>query len=398
MVLPFLIIREFCRGGFQTRPYNGTKIVRRNNMQVFCCVIIIVFLALNQIVYAAEAWTGEWERTIKAAEQEGEFSYYTLGEFRFLSEFEKRFPRVKVKVVQGKGNELLVRIMSERRAGKFLADVARIGNTSPYSLYQAKALQPIASAFVLPEVKDESKWWSGKHQYIDAEGKYIFVPVGSVSVNMVAHTTELVSPTELRSFWDLLNEKWRAKIVVTDPRSGGYGRSGARTVYYHPQLGPEFLRRLFTEQVVMVSRDYRQAIDWVAQKRFSILLFGNGDDILQAKAQGLPINVFDTSGWKEGGALEPGAFTLSWLDRSPHPNASKVFINWLLSREGQMAVQRDGGVNDSLRVDIPKTDLRPLARRKEGAKYMVTWKAEWMDPEPMQKVVNQALAKSGSKP
>ncbi|HEV8725145.1 MAG TPA: hypothetical protein VGW77_31400 [Candidatus Binatia bacterium] len=105
----------------------------------------------------------------QAAEQEGEVSYYTLGEFGFLSEFEKRFPRVKVKVVQGKGNELLVRIMSERRAGKFLADVARIGNTSPYSLYQAKALQPIAGAFVLPEVKDESKWWSGKHQYIDAE-------------------------------------------------------------------------------------------------------------------------------------------------------------------------------------------------------------------------------------
>jgi iron(III) transport system substrate-binding protein len=367
-------------------------------MSVVLYVVIGFVLALSENVRGAEAWRAEWERTIKAAEQEGEVFYYTVGEFGFLAEFEKKFPRIKVKVVQGRGNDLLVRIMAERRAGKFLADVARIGNTSPYSLYQAKSLQPIASAFVLPEVKDESKWWSGKHQYIDAEGKYIFVPVGSVSVNMVAHNTELVSPTELRSFWDLLNEKWRAKIVVIDPRSGGYGRSGARTVYYHPQLGPEFLRRLFTEQVVMVSRDYRQAIDWVAQKRFSILLFGNGDDILQAKAQGLPINVFDTSGWKEGGALEPGAFTLAWLDRSPHPNASKVFINWLLSREGQMAVQRDGGVNDSLRVDIPKTDLRPMARRKEGAKYLVTWKAEWMDAEPMQKVVNQALAKSGSKP
>ena len=55
-------------------------------------------------------------------------------------------------------------------------------------------------------------------------------------------------------------------------------------------------------------------------------------------------------------------------------------------------------INDSLRVDIPKTDLRPMARRKEGAKYMVTWKAEWMDAEPMQKVVSQALAKSAKKP
>jgi iron(III) transport system substrate-binding protein len=358
-------------------------------------VLIGFFLALSQQVHAAEAWAAEWERTIKAAEAEGEVSYYSLGEIGFLSEFEKKFPRIKVRVVQGKGNDLLVRIMTERRAGKFLADVARIGNTSPYSLYQAKVLQPLAPAFILPEVKDETKWWLGKHQYIDTDAKYIFVPVGSVSVNMAAHNTELVSPGELTSFWDLLNEKWRAKIVVIDPRSGGYGRSGARTVYYHPQLGPEYLRRLFSEQVVMVSRDYRQAIDWIAQRRFSILLFGNGDDVLQAKAQGLPINVFDTGGWKEGGALEPGALTLVWLEKSPHPNASKVFINWLLSREGQIAVQRDGGVNDSLRIDIPKNDLRPLARRKEGAKYMVTWKAEWMDAEPMQKVVNEALAKSG---
>src|SRR5260370_21304250 len=118
--------------------------------------------------------------------------------------------------------------MTERGAGKYLADVARIGNTSLYSLYQVKALQPIAAAFILPEVKDESKWWSGKHQYIDTEGKYIFVPVGSVSVNMVAHNSELVSQAELSSYWDLLNEKCRAKIVVMYPRSIGHRRRRAR--------------------------------------------------------------------------------------------------------------------------------------------------------------------------
>ena len=112
---------------------------------VFCCAIAFLFLAFDQTVHAASAWEAEWERTVKAAEQEGELSYYTVGEFNFLSEFEKKFPRVKVKVVQGRGNELLVRIMTERRAGKYLADVARIGNTSPYSLHQAKTLQPIAA-------------------------------------------------------------------------------------------------------------------------------------------------------------------------------------------------------------------------------------------------------------
>ena len=343
-------------------------------------------------------WEAEWERTVNAAEQEGEVSYYTLGDYGFVAEFEKKFPRLKVKVVPGRGNELLSRIMTERRAGKNLVDVARIGNTSPYALYQAQALQPIVSAFILPEVKDESKWWLGKHHYVDPEGKYIFVPVGSVSSNMLAHNTDLINASQLSSFLDLLSEKWRGKIVVMDPRDGGYGRSGARFVYYHPNLGPEFLRRLFREANVTLSRDYRQAIDWLAQRRFSLLLFGNGDDVLQAKAQGLPVNVIDTSSWKEGAALEPAAFTLILMDKPAHPNAAKIFTNWLLSREGQIAVQKEGETNDSLRVDIPKTDVRPMIRRKEGAKYVITWKAESMDVEPMQKVVNQALGESKIRP
>jgi ABC-type Fe3+ transport system substrate-binding protein len=343
-------------------------------------------------------WELEWERTIKAAEQEGEVSYYTLGEYGFLPEFEKKFPRIKVKVVPGRGSDLLSRIMTERRAGKYLADVARIGNTSPYSLYQAKVLQPITSAFILPEVRDELKWWQGKQHYVDPESKYIFVPVGSVSSNMVAYNIELVNPAELTSFRDLLTDKWRGKVVAMDPRGSGYGRSGARFVYYHSELGPEYLRRFFSETNATLSRDYRQAIDWLAQKRFSLLLFGNGDDILQAKAQGLPVNVIDTSTWKEGAALEPAAFTLVLMDKPAHPNAAKVFINWLLSREGQMAVQKDGETNDSLRVDIPKTGVRPILRRKEGAKYVVTWKAEWIDVEAMQKVVNQALGESKKRP
>ena len=121
-------------------------------MLVISCTVIVFFFGFNQKVHGAAAWQAEWERALKAAEQEGEISYYTLGEFGFLNEFEKKFPRIKVKVVQGKGNDLLVRIMTERRAGKYLADVARIGNTSPYSLYQAKVLQPFAAAFILPKL------------------------------------------------------------------------------------------------------------------------------------------------------------------------------------------------------------------------------------------------------
>ena len=340
-------------------------------------------------------WQPDWERVLKAAEKEGGVSFYTLGDsHNYVHEFQKRYPRIKVNLVPGRGSDLLSRIMAEKRAGKQLADVARIGNTSPYTLYQAKALQPISSAFILPEVKDESKWWQGRHHYVDPEAKYIFVSVGSVSINMVSYNTDLVNPADLKSYWDLLEPKWKGRIVVTDPRAGGYGRSGARAVYYHPALGPDYLKRILGTMDVTLSRDYVQAIDWLATKRFSLYLFANGSDVLDARSKGLAVHILDTANWKEGAILEPAAFTFVLMEKPAHPNAASVFVNWLLSREGQMAIQREEGSNDSLRIDIPKEAVASTVRRREGAKYVISWTPEWMDTEPIRKLVDQVLSET----
>ena len=125
-------------------------------------VVAAVFPFISQPAQSAPVdptWQAEWVRTVRTAEKEGEVAFYTLGDsHNYLSDFQKRFPKIKVNMALGRGSELLSRIMTERRAGKYLVDVARIGNTSPYGLYRAKALQPISAAFILPEVKDESKW------------------------------------------------------------------------------------------------------------------------------------------------------------------------------------------------------------------------------------------------
>ena len=57
--------------------------------------------------YPAAGWEAEWEKTVKAAEQESEVAFYTLGDHAYISEFEKKFPRIKVKIVSARGNELL---------------------------------------------------------------------------------------------------------------------------------------------------------------------------------------------------------------------------------------------------------------------------------------------------
>jgi ABC-type Fe3+ transport system substrate-binding protein len=79
------------------------------------------------------------------------------------------------------------------------------------------------------------------------------------------------------------------------------------------------------------------------------------------------------------------------MDKAPHPNAAKVFLNWVLSKEGQTAIQKEGETNDSLRIDIPKDDVAPVMRRRSGAQYVVTWTPEWMNMKPIQELVVQAL-------
>jgi len=101
------------------------------------------------------SWQEEWERTIKAAEQEGQVVLYSLSEIGDAianSGFQKKFPKIKISVASARGGDHISRIMTERRAGKFLADVGNLGNTTPYTLYQSKTLDPITSAFILPEV------------------------------------------------------------------------------------------------------------------------------------------------------------------------------------------------------------------------------------------------------
>ena len=369
-----------------------TRSVRR----IYRLLLLVLLVQVNFVshAFAGEAASpGEWEKIVKAAEQEGEVVYSASGSHRFLEEFHKSYPKIKTTSVTASCNDVVSRIMTERRAGKYLADVVRCGMTSAHSLYRGKTLQPIDSALVLPEARDPSKWWQGKHHYADPEGKYLFVAGASAYVRFASYNSELVNPVEIKSYWDLLNPKWKGKIVATDPRTGE-GRNGSRFLYYNLDLGAKYLRRLLGEMDVTYSRDYRQATDWLAQKRYAFFLFSQSDDTLNAKQQGLAVQVLDTTGLKEGVGLDPIGGANALMDKPAHPNAAKVLLNWMLSRDGQIALQRDpeaAGRNDSLRIDIPKTDVHPMMRRRDGTKYIIMWNPEWMEMKPVDEIVKQAM-------
>lgn len=372
-------------------------------LPLVCLLLGILLFAPPGAAIAAEQkedWQAEWERTLGTAKKEGKLTLYLYrgdGELESVAQaFQKKFPEIAVTTVPGRGNELGPRIMAERRAEKYLADVYIGGPTTPYAVfYRGKAMDPIRPAMILPEVVDGSKWWGGKHHYIDPENKYIFVFVGSASGGYVSYNSKLVNPQEFNSYWDLLQPKWKGKILSKDPKVSGSQRIGIRILYYTRELGPEFLRRLYGEMDVVLTQEIRQATDWLANGKFSLCFFCS--EIAKAKQQGLPVDEFSTGRWKETPAISAGSTgSLVLLKQAPHPNAAKLFINWLLSKEGQIVYQRitNTPINseESMRIDIPKDAIPPEYRRLDGVKYLLFDRPEFMNMKPIYETLDKALA------
>ena len=161
-------------------------------------------------------WKADWEKTVAAAKKEGQLNFYVgrYGTEPLLNEFRKDYPEIKIISVNATGNQLGTRIISEIRAGKVIADLYSGGaNTNYEILYKGKALDSIRSALILPEVVDESKWYGGQHRYTDPEQKFIFVYIATPSSSGFYYNTALVNSKEFKSYWDLVNPKWKGKYV-----------------------------------------------------------------------------------------------------------------------------------------------------------------------------------------
>jgi len=339
-------------------------------------------------------WKEEWQRVVEAAKKEGQISLYGGQEIShpdIIAAFNKEFPFIKVLSATGRAPDLMARIVAERRADRYLADVMASGPNGPRMLYLGKALDPIAPTFILPEVTDGSKWYGGKHWYADPENQHIFMFEGTINSTGLSYNTKMMSPGDIKSFWDLLAPKWKAKLLGMDPRSSA-PPTPVLILYHRPDVGPEFVRRLYKETEITLFRDRAQGTNWLASGKFPLCLLCR--DIDKAAKQGLPVEDIAPDQLKEGASVGGGGSSVIVLiNRAPHPNAGKLFINWYLSREGQSVWQKvmnkkEVEASDSMRIDIPKDDVLPEARRVEGKKYSVVG---FLDPEPVQKLLQEIL-------
>ncbi len=336
--------------------------------------ISLLVLAALPAPSKAGGFQSEWEKLRKAAQKEGELqAFICCGIGRAISpllpKLEKKLG-IKLVVSTGSSRQNADRVLAERRAGRYTLDVWHGGITSANTrLIPQGVLRDIRPLLFHPEVLAKEAWWGGKGPLmLDPERKYV-VGFRLSPSNQLAYNTKLLDPKEIQSFYDLLDPKWKGKIVMRDPRLAGVGQ-GVAFYYFHPDLGPEFLRKLITVNEPVIAPDARTAAKWLALGKYTICIFACGTEVRRARRQGLPVNERFPHELKEGARLGVGGDSIFAPTNPPHPNAQKLWINWWLSKEGQYFYQGVDGTGDSARVDIPKDNVNPGDRRQPNKNYI----------------------------
>jgi len=126
--------------------------MKRWGVLVSLVSLAFIFSKNSGLAAQADSWKADWEKTVLAAKKEGQLTLYGSPDFEGLfGELHKKYPEIKITGVFNRGADVAKRLMAERRAEKYMADLYVNGMTTGYNVfYKAKALDPIPPQLMLP--------------------------------------------------------------------------------------------------------------------------------------------------------------------------------------------------------------------------------------------------------
>ena len=293
----------------------------------------------------------DWDKVVAAAKKEGRVVMYTgavgIGFHHAIGRmFEKRYG-IRVEVLEARASELRERIRTEQAAGRYLGDVSHNGSTTTALQMDAGTFQPHGG---LPNAANLQAPFKA-----DAIRAPIFIFNYGILVN-----TRLVKPADEPKSWkDLLDPKWKGKIISDDLRALGGGSVFFFVTTEH--FGRGFHDRL-AQQNLVFTRDQRASERRVAQGEFPIWIPMVYPNVPQMK--GLPVKLVMPS----EGATYVG-YDVAMLKNAPNPNAARLLMDFFLSEEAQLVYANTGhGVTVKGIVEKATEEMRKLA----GAKLLGT--------------------------
>jgi iron(III) transport system substrate-binding protein len=275
-------------------------------------------ILLAGIVFAA----GD-DALIEAAKGEGQVVYYAsmnLNEANALiSEFEKRYPFIKVKLNRTGSEKLLTKVMTEHRAKKLSADIIQTVEFSMHLFNRRGVLGnyvPLANAQYPREFKEEGFWTTVYYN------PYV-----------IAYNTRLVQRGAVpKTYEDLLDLKWKGKMMMEGTKADWF--AGMLQIMGQ-ERGLKYMRDLAGQHV-----SPREGHELLAQ----LVAAGEGQidvnipiaSVERMKERGAPID------WAAVGPAPAIMVGIGLSAQAAHPNAAKLYTDFVLSREGQKLMKTPG--------------------------------------------------------
>jgi len=285
-----------------------------------------------QLLHGAAA---EREKILEGAKKEGRLVLYTGMETDesslFTKEFAKKYPFIKPEIFRSSGEKVQARFMVEHRANTHLADVFQ---TSIVQVYQLKNAGMLAR-YVSDEApayaegfKDGQGYWTAFYQ----------IPY------VIGYNTRMVAPKDVpASYEDLLNPKWKGLISLETEEYQWF--------YHALQLmgrdkGLDFMKK-FAGQNLQMRKGHTLLAQLVAAGESAIATVVYSNRVERMKATGAPID------WvRFKGPTISAINAIAIPDKAPHGNAARLFVDFVLSREGQ-------GLLRGLRRIPARSDVAP---------------------------------------
>ncbi|MBI4288049.1 MAG: extracellular solute-binding protein [Chloroflexi bacterium] len=307
----------------------------------------------------------QWSAVVDAARKEGRLVVYGATPFanagrEVVAAFRSRYG-ISVDLLILGGRQQVEKLKVEQSIKQPIADIVQTGVSSATEIVLSDLAQSTVDK--IPVLRDRSVFHTdpvyGPQQQIIAFNLTFLGPM----IN-----TNRVKPDEIKSWRDILDPKWKGKILISDPRSTGSGLNLFSTLTYHKALDYDYFRSLAKLDLVLWAGAHREAYLLVGRGEHLIDFAAGNTEVAPLILEGAPLKILTP---EEGntGQVEP----VLMAKDAPHPNAARVFINWLLSPEGQEAYARTVSAMP-LRKDMP--DYTPERVRLAPKKILNrTWEA-----------------------
>lgn len=366
----------------------AASIGKKNFAMTLSCLVF----ALMTFAYAGAADAqGEWEKTLAAARKEGTLVAGIPASAELRKALESKFPekfKISLELFPARGPENATRVINEFNAGIRYFDILVAGGATPLTMIPAGAADEVLPYMILPEVKEPKHWWGGHIWEDNVSTKKHIYAFQCYTSETFWYNNSLVKPDEIRSYDDLLNPKWKGRIGYLDPRNPGSGQNS--WTFLWKVKGEEFLKKLVAQDL-LITQNQRQLADGLAKGKLAFTVGLSHYTYEPFLKSGLPVGPIPQI--KEGGQANNGSGVLTVVKNPPHPNAAKIFVTWLLSKEGQELYNR-AMIQGTRRLDVDTQWLKEYGI--DGCKDVMTvddyYRLETHLESSVQKLRNPAIA------